>query len=360
MTRTRPFAAALATALAVAVPAAAQAAAAPGAGGTSASQDVGLVATLDGTPAEALDATDPLVLRPDRELAVAVDVTNTGTRPLVVRSIRLDGRVLGVTFIDYDVRVDAEVPPGQTATREVDLDLARVSEQAVGLLPLELSVLGADREALASTPLVVDARGGLSSAYGVFGLLVAVATALLLGAALVRLARGTLPSHRWSRAVRFAVPGVGVGLTATVTLSVLRVLVPSPGSAVTVIVVCGLVGLLLGFLTPAPDGDRSETAPSWEQPDRERAGDGRPADVPARVRRLRRRRTRPEPDSVWVGDLVGDEQTDAVLPTMRRSPAAERHPDPTPGTARPPGTADGDGSGAPTGPAGPGRERAEH
>lgn len=225
--------------------------AAPAAGATSEpGVDVGV--TLDGRPAQDHDATDPLPLRPDRELDVTVEVTNRGDAPLEVRSVRLDGRVLGITFVDYDTRVDAVVAPGDTVERQFTLDLARVSEQAVGLLPVDVQVLDVDREPVASVPVVVDAHGGLTSAYGLFGILVAVATALLLGAALVRLARGTLPANRWYRAVRFGVAGAGVGLTVAVTLSVLRWLVPRPGSAMTIVVVAALVGLVLGFLTPTP------------------------------------------------------------------------------------------------------------
>jgi hypothetical protein len=209
-------------------------------------------ATLNGAPAEEYDVSDPLALQPGRDLAVAVEVTNTGDAPLSVRSVRLEGRVLGVTFLDYDTRVDAVVAPGETVDRSYDLDLGRLNEQAVGLLPVELSVLDDSRDPVAAVPFVVDARGDLTSAYGLFGLLVAVATALLLAGALIHLARGTLPEHRWFRAVRFAVPGAGIGLTVAVTLSVLRVLVPDPGSAVTVVVACTLAGLVLGFLTPHP------------------------------------------------------------------------------------------------------------
>lgn len=211
-------------------------------------------ATLDGAPASDYDAGDPLVLRPDRELVVAVEVTNRGDTELVVRSVRIESRVLGVVFIDYDTRVDVVVPPGETVDRSYDLYLGPLNEQAVGLLPLELRVLDDERGTVGSpVQLVADAQGGLTSNYGLFGLYVAVATAILLVSALVRLARGTLPEHRWFRAVRFAAPGVGIGLTIAATLSVMRLMVPSPGSAGTIVVVCGLAGLVLGFLTPAPD-----------------------------------------------------------------------------------------------------------
>ncbi len=280
-----------------------------------------VTATLNRAPAQDYDVNDPLVLRPDRELAVAVEVTNTGDSPLEVRSVRLEGRVLGLTFIDYDTRVDAVGAPGETVDRSFDLDLGRLNEQAVGLLPVELSILDDEREAVAAVPFVVDARGDLTSAYGLFGLLVAVATALLLAGALLHLARGTLPEHRWYRAVRFAVPGAGVGLTVTVTLSVLGVLSPDPGSAVTIVVGCALAGLLLGFLTPHPHY-RYEALPI----------DGYRG-IPRHQRDGEAGALRPAPAGGVGSGPAGVDGADA--PLAARAPASAPAPAPAPAEPRP-------------------------
>lgn len=89
-----------------------------------------------------------------------------------------------------------------------------------------------------------------------FGLAVAGLTALLLAAALIRLAARRLPANRWNRATRFGVPGLGVGLTLTFTISALRIASPSPGVWLTLVVLGGVIGFVFGFLTPGPgEGD---------------------------------------------------------------------------------------------------------
>jgi hypothetical protein len=106
----------------------------------------------------------------------------------------------------------------------------------------------------------VDVKGKLLSVYGVFGLAVAAVTALLLGSLLLRLVRRTLPDNRLSRALRFAVPGTGLGLVAAFSLGALRIAVPSTSLSVGLLVAGLVVGFVLGWLTPAPgdEADRDE------------------------------------------------------------------------------------------------------
>ena len=51
------------------------------------------------------------------------------------------------------------------------------------------------------------------------------------------------------------VPGLGVGLTITFTLSALRILAPSATVWLPLFLVGGAVGFVLGYLTPAPPTD---------------------------------------------------------------------------------------------------------
>lgn len=239
---------------------------------------LGLVAALGAAPASAADnnldvratiagqslkeagANSPIALRPTDSTVVAVTVTNNGSSPVEVRAIRLDARVLGLAFFSYTTRVDLTVLPGSTGTRTFVLDLGDLDGQATGLLPATLALLAPDREILASESGTVDVRGKIRSVYGVFGLAVAAITALLLISLSLRLVRRTLPDNRWSRAVRFAVPGVGLGLVVTFTLGVLRVVVPSKGTSFGFLAGGLVVGFVLGYLTPAPgdEADRDE------------------------------------------------------------------------------------------------------
>lgn len=273
--------------------------------------DVRLTASLAGK-----DLADyqrrPLVLDPAEELRVQVEMHNTGTTRRAVRYVRLDGQVLGTTFFNYSVRVDVDLQEDARA-RRFSIDVSDLGAQAVGLLPGRLVLLDEQRRVLAASAVPVDVRGSLGSAYGVFGLLVAACTGLLLAAALTRLALGRLTENRWFRATRFAVPGIGVGLTLTFSLSAFGVLVPEPSSSLALAVGGGVVGLILGFLTPTP----------------ERAARSRPEiPVPAGAPALRHEPDAGLPDGAPT-PLHGRPEPD-VAPPQRRPPTPEV-PAPAPG-----------------------------
>lgn len=217
-------------------------------------------ATVGGHSLRDAGANRPIELRPTDSTIVAVSVTNNGSSPVEVRSVRLDARVLGLAFFSYTTRVDLTVAPGETGDRTFALDLGDLDGQATGLLPAELALLSSDRTVLASESGTVDVKGKIRSVYGIFGLAVAAITALLLLSLIVRLFRRSLPDSRWSRALRFAVPGLGLGLVATFTLGVLRIAVPSLTTSIGLLVGGLAVGFVLGYLTPAPgdEADRDE------------------------------------------------------------------------------------------------------
>lgn len=219
-----------------------------------------LRATVDGRSLADAGSNSPIELRPTDSTVVSVEVTNNGSDPIEVRSVRLDARVLGLAFFSYTTRVDLRIAPGETGKRTFVLDLGDLDGQATGLLPARLALLSPDRTVLASDKGTVDVKGKVLSVYGVFGLAVAAITALLLLGLVLRLFRRTLPDNRWQRAVRFAVPGLGLGLVVTFTLGVMRVLVPSLRTSL-VLLLGGLVlGFVLGYLMPAPgdEADRDE------------------------------------------------------------------------------------------------------
>ncbi len=214
-------------------------------------------ATVGGHSLKDAGSNSPITLKPSDSTVVEVAVTNNGSSPVDVRSVRLDARVLGLAFFSYTTRVDLSVAPGATGTRTFALDLGDLDGQATGLLPARLALLAPDRSVLASESGTVDVKGKLTSVYGVFGLAVLAITALLLLSLLVRLVRRTLPDSRWSRALAFAVPGLGLGLVVAFTLGIFRIAVPSQGLAVGLLVGGLLVGFGLGYLTPSP-GDESD------------------------------------------------------------------------------------------------------
>jgi hypothetical protein len=251
----------------------------PGTPAAAVDSNLTVDATIGGASLKQAGANSPIELRPTDSTVIAVTVTNKGQNPVEIRSVRLDAKVLGLAFFSYTTRVDLTVAPGSSGSRTFALDIGDLDGQATGLLPAELALLSADRTVLASEEGTVDVKGKLRSVYGVFGIAVAAITALLLLGLIGRLFRRTLPDNRWSRAVRFAVPGIGIGLVATFTLGVLRIAVPSRGTSLGLLVGGLVVGFVLGYLTPSPsdEADRDEldeddvvaapttlpSAPSW-------------------------------------------------------------------------------------------------
>lgn len=217
--------------------------------------DVTFTATLDGRSVEGIDANDPLKLHPATGVLIDVTAHNAGSQAVEVRSVRLDAHVVGLAFFTYTTRVDLTLPAGGSGERHFLLDLGDLGGQATGLLPAELTLLAPDRSPLAVRRLPVDVRGNARSVYSVFAIGVGAVTLLLLIGLLVRLAAHRLPENRWSRAWRFAIPGAGIGLTLTFTLSALRLVVPSDRASTLLFVGAGLVGFVLGYLSPSQDDD---------------------------------------------------------------------------------------------------------
>lgn len=265
------------------------------AGPAQAAGGVDFSATLNDRPVDKIDSNSPLVMRPQDELKVSVAIRNDTSSPVVVRIIKVDGRVLNMSFFLYNTRIDRTIEPGETGRANVGIDVSDLADQATGLLPARIQLLDRDRNVLAEHDFPVDVKGSAGSTYGLFGILVAIITLLLLATALIRLAMRQLPENRWFRATRFAVPGIGIGMTLTFTLSALRVLVPGGSSWLAFILIGGLVGLVIGFFTPGPhvadEGTSShytdDTARSAAVPTGQQAAqpidlrDGNPAGYPA-------------------------------------------------------------------------------
>ena len=99
------------------------------------------------------------------------------------------------------------------------------------------------------------------SVYAVFGLGVLLLTIFSWAGALFALARRRLPLNRWQRAMRFLPAGIGTGLVAVISLSVLKLMAPSPAAEIPFILGSAAAALLLGYLTPHPgDGDTPRPA----------------------------------------------------------------------------------------------------
>ena len=213
---------------------------------------------MDGRDVRVSSNDRPVRLDPERPTVLRVRVHNGGDRGIGIRTVRLEGKVMGLSFFRYDTSVGMRVGPGASEDRVLELDLGGMRDEAVGLISSAVVILDEDRRPLAKERLVVDVRGSLRSVYGVFGLAVAAFTVVSLSAALIRLGRRTLPDNRWLRALRFGAPGLGLGLTLVFTLSALRVYAPVAGKWIPLVAVCAVGMFLLGYLTPAPESPDDE------------------------------------------------------------------------------------------------------
>jgi hypothetical protein len=247
-----------------------------GASADAADGPVRLVARIDGRPIADATEQHPVALRPDDPVTLSLRLTNDGADDLTVHAVRLEGRVMGLTFFAYDTRVELVLEAGSTTTSRFQLDLVGLDGQATGLVPARVAVLDADRHELASQASVVDVRGSLRSVYGAFGLAVAVFTGLSLAGALVALARHRLSPNRWRRGIRFLWAGVGVGLLIVFTLSALRVFVPQPGRWVPIVAVSTGLLFVLGYLTPSPEEPEDREAEEPDAPEHLAASEGTP------------------------------------------------------------------------------------
>jgi len=145
------------------------------------------------------------------------------------------------------------VPPDTFKSLTFPVSMSGIGSQATGLIVATITMLGPNGEAIASQPLVTKVHGSLKSIYGLFGLAVLALTVSALLLALLAMARHRLPRNRWLRAIRFLIPGFGVGLVLTFTLSALAIFVPGPGHWLSLLIFTSAIGLALGYLTPAPN-----------------------------------------------------------------------------------------------------------
>jgi hypothetical protein len=195
----------------------------------------------------------PSRLYTDRRTLLELSIVNGGDRDVEVNTIVLRGGTIGLTFFKYETSVSIIVPARSTVMRQFSLDLSGLRGQAVGLFNSDVQLLDARRDKVSSRRTAVDVRGSWRSVYSLFGLALVAATVAAFVRAVLDLARHRLSPNRWRRAVRFLVPGLGLGLSLVFTLSAMRVFLPSPMAWVPIVLITSLAGFALGYFTPAPE-----------------------------------------------------------------------------------------------------------
>jgi hypothetical protein len=219
----------------------------------AAASGVSFTATVNGQPADSSSDAHPAQIYPAKFAEVQVTVSNNSTSTVSISSVRLQGEVLDLPIFSYDTAVELVVPPGATKSLGFPISMSGVGSQATGLVVGTISLFEPNGSVAASQSLVSNVHGSLDSLYGLFGLAVLVLTVTSLATALLAMARHTLSQNRWLRGVRFFIPGFGIGLVLTFTLSAFRVFTAGPGHWLPLLIVTSVGGFAIGYLTPAPN-----------------------------------------------------------------------------------------------------------
>jgi hypothetical protein len=209
-------------------------------------------AAIDGVPIADSGPGDPQRLDPAVESVLSMTITNVSDADVEVGHVRLEGEMLGLTFLTYDTRVPLGLAPGETRELAVPLDFFDLESQAGGYLRswVRLYADDADRTRLSSDEFVLDVRGDTLSTMSIFAILLALVTGLSMAHNLWALRRGTLPPNRFIRGMRLAVTGLGLGLLLSVAFSVLRIF-PLPTSGwIPLTLLPAAIGFAVGYLLP--------------------------------------------------------------------------------------------------------------
>jgi len=208
---------------------------------------------VNGQPALTSSDARPAQLYPTRPAEVRLTVSNGGTTTVHVATVRFQGEVLDLPLFSFNSAVNLVVAPGATGSLTFPVSMAGVGGQATGLVVANVTLLSTSGTTIATQAIVTNVHGSLKSIYGLFGLAVLILTVSSLLFALLAMARHSLPQNRWLRAIRFLVPGFGIGLVLTFTLSAFGIFAPGPGHWLSLMIVTTVGGFAIGYLTPAPN-----------------------------------------------------------------------------------------------------------
>jgi len=200
----------------------------------------------------------PAQIHPAKPVEVRISIPGSQSSTLRIATVRIEGDVLDLPLFSYDTAVDLVVPPHHSKSLSFPVNMNGVGSQATGLVVATVTLLSPRGTVVGAQSVVTNVHGSISSLYGLFALAVLALTVSSLFFALLAMARHQLSRNRWMRAVRFVIPGFGVGLVLIFTTSVLGVFAPGPGHWLPLLIIASAVGLAGGYLTPAPNEEEDD------------------------------------------------------------------------------------------------------
>ena len=231
----------------------------------SAADNVTFVVKIDGEDVSKSSGSNPVSI--DGQVPLEVTINNGSSDPVTVSAVRLVGRSIGATVFSSEIAIGAQLDPGESQTRTIELDLRGITDQANGLFEGSVQLLDPDRNTIASTDAVWDVRGSMTSLFGLFAIMLLVVTIILTAFSFRDLATGRLSKNRWWRGVRFAFVGLSIGATILVWMSVLRLVAPRAVIVYPLLLVLGIAGFVLGSLSPDPTRDLEDEDEDEEDED---------------------------------------------------------------------------------------------
>ncbi len=202
--------------------------------------------------------------RPSRSV-----LTNDSDRSIDIQRVRVEGELLGLNFLTYDVRVRLTIAPGEVRAVDIPLDFFELERQASGYLRSFVRVYDDEGNRVGGVAFALDIRGNSTSMMVLFslGLLAMTVTTAALNARDMR--RGQLPEQRFARGIRFGVPGLGVGLMFSVAFSVLRIF-PLPAAGwVPLTVLPAIAGFVIGYVVIPASTETAEDPIDFDELDDE-------------------------------------------------------------------------------------------
>ncbi len=123
----------------------------------SAADNVTFVVKIDGEDVSKSNGSNPIAI--DGEVPLEVTIDNGTSKPVTVNAVRLIGRSVGATVFSSEIAIGAQLDPGETQTRTIQLDLRGITDQANGLFEGEVQLLDPDRNVIASARRRVGRQG---------------------------------------------------------------------------------------------------------------------------------------------------------------------------------------------------------
>ena len=250
-------------ALAIAATAVLLPALAAGAASASTRGSIAFSAQIDGQRLNLSSSSDPIVVDPTRHSVLVLDMHNLGTTTNTVRQVQIRGTAFGITLMAYDVTINARIAAASRVHVEVPVEFVDLGQQADGLLPATIRLLNPTDSELAAQNFTVDIRGSASSLMAIFTMVVAVATGISIASIWIAIGRRRLPKNRLQRGVRFAVSGIGIGITLTLFLSEVLLVTPKGEVWIPLLLVPSVGAFVLGFLSPGPLADEDVEVEDW-------------------------------------------------------------------------------------------------